>query len=148
MVNQACCKVCTTIESKEKILTTKLDSLYKHAGRKKAKENHLGMVESAIYYCKNLVHQKNDVVNIYNNVVHQLDFGEIREKKNKKVMFVVVFYLLQEGCPLTDYESLKDLLCFLKIKNMPKKHWFDNLGWEMVESIHDVALECTKEIIK
>jgi hypothetical protein len=108
------------------------------------------MVEDTIYYCKNYVHQENETLYVgsfYSNVVHQLDLGEIGEKKNKKVQFVVVFYLLREGCPLTNYESLKDLFCFLKIKNMPKKHWFDNLRWEMVESIHDVLLEHTKEVI-
>jgi hypothetical protein len=31
---------------------------------------------------------------------------------------------------------------------MPKKHWFDNLGWEMAKNIHDVVLEGTKEVIK
>jgi hypothetical protein len=31
---------------------------------------------------------------------------------------------------------------------MPKKHWFNNLGWEMARSIYDVALECAKEVIK
>jgi hypothetical protein len=77
--------VCTTIESKEIILAAKLDSLYKLVGRKKAKTNHLGMAEGTIYYYKNFVHQKNEtlyVVILYNNVVHQLDLGEIREKKN------------------------------------------------------------------
>ncbi len=52
VVNQMCCKMCTTIEGKERLLATKLDSLYKHAGRKKAKANHLGMAEGTIYYCK------------------------------------------------------------------------------------------------
>ncbi len=46
---KVCCKVCTTIESKEIILATKLDSLYKHVGRKKAKANHLGMAEGTIF---------------------------------------------------------------------------------------------------
>jgi len=55
---------------------------------------------------------------------------------------------LKEGRPFTNYESLKDLFYFLKMKKMPKKHWFDNLGWEMVENIHDVVLERTKEVIK
>jgi hypothetical protein len=109
------------------------------------------MAKGIIYYYKNFVHQKNEtlyVVTLYCNVVHQLDLGEIGEKKNKKVQFVVVFYFLKEGHPFTNYESLKDLFYFLKIKNMPRKHWFDNLGWEMVESIHDVVLESTKEVIK
>jgi hypothetical protein len=66
----------------------KLDSLYKHARRKKPKENHLGMLEGTIYYCKNFMHQKNEtlyVANLHSNVVHQLDLGEIGEKKKKKV---------------------------------------------------------------
>jgi hypothetical protein len=143
--------VCTTIESKERILVVKLNSLYKHVGRRKAKTNHLGMAKGTFYYCMNFVHQKNEtlyVVSLYSNVVHQLDLGEIGEKKNKKVQFAIVFYLLREGRPLTNYESLKDLFYFFKIKNMARKHWFDNLGWEMVESIHDVVFECTKEVIK
>jgi hypothetical protein len=43
VVNQMRCKVCTTIEGKERLFAAKLDSLYKHARRKKAKANHLGM---------------------------------------------------------------------------------------------------------
>jgi len=31
---------------------------------------------------------------------------------------------------------------------MPKKHWFNILGWEIVGSIYDVVLKCTKEVIK
>ncbi len=151
VVNQMCCKVCTTIEGKERILAAKLDSLYKHARRKKTKANHLGMAKGTIYYYKNFVHQKNEtlyVASIYSNVVHQLDLGEIGEKKNKKVQFAIVFYLLREGRPLTNYESFKDLFYFFKIKNMPMKHWFDNLGWKMEENIHYVVLEHTKEVIK
>ncbi len=59
-----------------------------------------------------------------------------------------MFYLLREGHPLTDYESFKDLLYFFKVKNMPKKHLSDNLGWEVAENIHDVVLEHTKKVIK
>jgi hypothetical protein len=33
---------------------------------------------------------------------------------------------------MVDYESLKNMFCFLKVKNMPMKHWFDNLGWDIV----------------
>jgi hypothetical protein len=31
---------------------------------------------------------------------------------------------------------------------MPKKHWYNNLGWEMSRNIYDVILERTKEVIK
>jgi len=34
-----------------------------------------------------------------------------------------------------DYESLKVLFYFLKVQNMPKKHWFNNLGWKIASSL-------------
>jgi hypothetical protein len=40
--------MCTTIEGRERLLVAKLDSLYKHARRKKAKENYLGMTKGTI----------------------------------------------------------------------------------------------------
>jgi hypothetical protein len=58
VVNHVCCKVCTVIEGKERILAAKLNSLCKRTRRKKAKANHLGMVEGTFYYYKNFVHQK------------------------------------------------------------------------------------------
>jgi hypothetical protein len=48
VVNQVCCKVCITIEGRDRLLMAKLDSLYKHARRKKAKANYLGMAEGTI----------------------------------------------------------------------------------------------------
>jgi hypothetical protein len=38
-----------------------------------------------------------------NNVSHQLALGEIGEKKKKRIQFVIVFYLLKEGHPMTYY---------------------------------------------
>ncbi len=52
IVNQVCCKVCTFYEGKEKILATKLDSLFKHVRQKKPKVNIPKMVECTIYYCR------------------------------------------------------------------------------------------------
>jgi hypothetical protein len=40
--------VFTTIEGRERLLTAKLDSLYKHARRKKAKAKYLGMAKGTI----------------------------------------------------------------------------------------------------
>jgi hypothetical protein len=109
------------------------------------------MSKGTIYYWKNFMHQKNEtlyVASFHSNVVHQLDLGETGEKKKTRVQFAIVFYLLKEGCPLMDYESFKDFFFFFKVKNMPKKHLSNNLGWEVVESIHDVVLEHTKKVIK
>jgi hypothetical protein len=48
----------------------------------------LGMSKGTIYYCKNCMHQKNETLyatSFHSNVVHQLDLGEIGEKKKKRV---------------------------------------------------------------
>ncbi len=42
----------------------------------------------------------------------------------------------------------KILFYFFKVKNMPKKHWSNSLGWEVVESMRDMVLQCTKEAVK
>jgi NifU-like protein involved in Fe-S cluster formation len=65
--------------------------------------------------------------------------GEIGEKKNKQVQFVVIFYLLREDRLMTNYESFKDLVYFFEIKNMPKKHRSNNLGWDITKSMHNVV---------
>lgn len=44
------------------------------------------------------------------------------------------------------YESLKDLFSFLKFKNMPRKNQFDNLGRDITKCMHDVVLQCIKEV--
>ncbi len=88
VVNQVCCRVCTTIEGNERFLVAKLDSVYKYARRKKAKENYLGMAKGTIKYCKKIMHQKNETLyatSLHNNVVHQLDLGEIGKNKKKRV---------------------------------------------------------------
>jgi hypothetical protein len=43
-------------------------------------------------------------------------------KRRKRVYFVMVFCLLRGGHPMVNYEFLKDLFSFKKIKNMFKKH--------------------------
>ncbi len=58
IVDQVHCKVCKTIETKERLITMKLDYLYKHDGCKKAKVDTLGMIKGMIYYCPKFAHKK------------------------------------------------------------------------------------------
>lgn len=55
-----------------------------------------------------------------------------------------MFYLLKEGHPMTNYETIKDLFCFIKFKNMLRNHWSNNLGWDMAKNMHNVVLQCMK----
>ncbi len=56
IVDQVWCKVCTTIESRERLLNAKLNSLYEHVGLKKAKVDTPRMVKGNIYYYLKYVH--------------------------------------------------------------------------------------------
>ncbi len=42
--------------------------------------------------------------------------------KKKIIQFVAIFWLLKQGCPMTDFEAMKLLFEFLKLKHIPKKH--------------------------
>jgi len=74
--------------------------------------------------------------------------GEIGKKKKEKVQFAIVFYFLKEHCPMTSYEPFKDFFYFLKIKNMPKKHWSNILGWEIAKNTCMIVLQHAKEVVK
>ncbi len=51
----------------------------------------------------------------------------VRENKRNFLQFVFFFFfgLLQQGCPLTNVETIKLLFKFLKVKNTPKKQLND-----------------------
>jgi hypothetical protein len=50
------------------------------------------------------------------------------------------FHLLKNGKPRTNFESLKELFKFLKLSNVPKKHWKNSSGWGMVKAMHNTIL--------
>jgi hypothetical protein len=43
-------------------------------------------------------------------------------KKKKFIQFVAIFWLLNQGCIMTDFEAMKLLFEFLKVMHIPKKH--------------------------
>jgi hypothetical protein len=55
-VQQVRCKVCTYVEGKQKLMATKLDSLFKHQGHRKAKVPMPGVDARSFYFNKNYVH--------------------------------------------------------------------------------------------
>jgi hypothetical protein len=60
-VHQVRCKVYTKIKGKEKLLALKLDSFWKHSGRRKALITILGVCKANEYYMnKDFVHGKNE----------------------------------------------------------------------------------------
>jgi hypothetical protein len=61
------------------------------------------------------------------------------------MQFVTLFHLLKLGKPIIDFESMHGLLQFLKVENIPNKHWTNTSGWGMVECINNVVLVATKQ---
>jgi hypothetical protein len=45
------------------------------------------------------------------------------------MQFVIVFHILAHGCPMIDFESLKDLFQLLKVKSISRKHWINGNVW-------------------
>jgi hypothetical protein len=48
---------------------------------------------------------------------------------------------------MTNFEGLKDLFIVLKIKHTPKKHWMDSIRWGIAESMNELLLESTQNVI-
>ncbi len=48
---------------------------------------------------------------------------------------------------MTDFKVMKLLFEFFKVKHTPKKHQNDNVGWEIVESMHNIIPIATKMVI-
>jgi hypothetical protein len=48
--------------------------------------------------------------------------GFVEEKKKGYLLFVVIFWLLQQGQPFANFETMNFLFQFLKVKHTPKKH--------------------------
>ncbi len=67
-----------------------------------------------------------------------------RENARKVVRFAIVLHLLQQGCPMLEYEALKPLIKFLQVSKNNKKHWSDNSSWTMVEFMHQDVLKVTR----
>jgi hypothetical protein len=49
--------------------------------------------------------------------------GDVVGREKKKFMqFFAIFWILKQGRPMTDFEEMKLLFEFLKVKHVPKKH--------------------------
>ncbi len=57
--------------------------------------------------------------------------------KGTKVLGVAKLIVHTFGKVTTDYKDLKHEYEFLKLKNIPKKHWNDSSSWEIVKHLHN-----------
>ncbi len=52
------------------------------------------------------------------------------------MQFATIFHLLEQGCPMLEYEAIKPLYEFLVVPTTNKKHWSDNSRWTIAKFIH------------
>jgi hypothetical protein len=48
---------------------------------------------------------------------------------------------------MVEYEALKPLYEYLRVENMPKKHWSGAYGWEIGKHIHLRVLKALKVVV-
>jgi len=67
-----------------------------------------------------------------------------QDNKRKVIRFAYIFMLLNKQKPMINYKDFKPFFSFLNLKNNPKKHWNDTIGWEIVEHVHNQVLATSK----
>jgi hypothetical protein len=69
------------------------------------------------------------------------------DKARKIAQFATVFHMLQQGRPMLEYESMRDLFGFLKMPHLSKKHWSNNSGWLMAEYLHSAVMRRARNVL-
>jgi len=63
------------------------------------------------------------------------------------LLFFFVFGFLKQGHHLTNFEAMKLLFQFLKVKNIPRKHWNNNARLKFAQTMSQITLSTSKETI-
>jgi hypothetical protein len=119
-ITQVRCKVCSDVEGREKLLVPKIDSLYKHAGRRRALADMGKVRRGEYYYLGTNQHVKNERVFFAKGgqtVITKVLAGVTKEKRRKVVQMRCCFHVLQQGRPMADYSAMQDLLIHLIISS-------------------------------
>jgi hypothetical protein len=110
-----------------------------------------GVPKGIFYYAKDCQHAKNELLYVSRSgesVLDRVMQGMAHEGLKKVIQFVTVFYLVREGKPMLEYESTRGFLQFLQVKNCLQKHWCDNTGWSMAETMHNIVKTATADAVK
>jgi hypothetical protein len=147
------CKICSAINGKPKLIVPKWDNLEKHMGKRRALVDlpKKGAKKGQCYWDKNCKHVKNQELFVSrkaDTVLQMVRNTIVGESRRKFVQLAMLFHVLSHGCPMMEYEALRDLLKCLKTKHLPTKHWSDNSGWELAEYMHLVVLEKLKATVR
>jgi hypothetical protein len=117
------CKVCSEVEGHEKLLAPKIDSLWKHAGRRRALTS-IGTVKKGDhYFLTTNQHVRNERVyfsRIGDTIAQRVAQGAVQEKKHKLVQFRLLFSILSQGRSMSDFEASRECYCSSRFHTAPK----------------------------
>jgi len=94
--------------------------------RKVAKDIGTHVKKGDWHYIKFYRHAKNQELfasHGHESLATQIAHGVARENAKKVVNFVIMLHLLQQGCPMLEYGTLKHLFKFLHVLKNNKKHY-------------------------
>ena len=76
-------------------------------------------------------------------------FGKMMESKllSKMIQLSIVFHILSNGRPITDYPTMTKYLSFIQVQNFPSSRWSLSSGWEWGKYIAQVEKDHMKEKI-
>jgi hypothetical protein len=102
------------------------------------------------YYLGHNQHMKNEgfyYVRGGESILDKIVVGLTQERKKKMVQFRTMFHLLTLGRPMHDYTTCQDLYNALNVPHQPRKHWFEQVGWEIVHALALVVCDKIKEAL-
>ena len=77
----------------------------------------------------------------------QVVSGFVKERKRKLVQFRLLFWILSQGRPMSDYEVCRDLFQQIQVPDCPKKHWSIIAGRDMADSMGAILANHMQKII-
>lgn len=96
-ITQVWCKVCSDVETREKLLVPKIDSLWKYARRRKALVDMAKVKKGEYYYLGSNQHVKNKRVYHAKEeeiILKKLEAGIVMERCKKLVQMKILLHLL------------------------------------------------------
>jgi hypothetical protein len=149
-VTQVRCKVCSEVEGREKLLVPKIDSFWKHVGKRRALTSIGTVKQGDHYFLTTNQHVRNERVyfsRVGDTIAQRVVQGAIQEHQHKLVQFRLLFWILSQGKPMSNYEACHELFMQLSVPNCSRKHWSASSGWDMADSMSEVLSIHTKKIL-
>jgi hypothetical protein len=111
----------------------------------------IGVLKDDFYIDKNCAHVRNEklVAALCCDTMHkQAAEGTNVTRKKKLVQFATMLQILSVGRPISDYSSFEKLFNTLKVPELPRGHWSDLSGYEILDSLSAIVLDKTREFLQ